>query len=122
VVAFTVPQSCVPLRSLRAVFVMPRLSRFTPMRRCVLQVSRYVVVMRSGPRFICAERSYGGREQPNERSSTGSRQPLPNRTAQLRTAITGGGALLNSDCPRGANRLGPPPTLTTIEGPLIPAL
>jgi hypothetical protein len=97
------------------VFVVPCFGRIAPVHLRMLQVSRHVVVTRRGPRHICAERGYRRREQPDQCSPTGLRQSLLNGGAQTRTAITGGNADLSSACPRGANGLGPPPTLTTIR-------
>jgi len=88
----------------------------------MLQVSRRVVVMRRGPRLICAKRGYCRSEQPYQRSPTGLRQPLPNGATPKLTAMTCGNSALSSYCPRKANGLGPPPTLTTIRVLLIPAL
>jgi hypothetical protein len=114
-VPLTQAQSCVPLRVLRAVPVVPRLGRFAPVHLRMLQVSRRVVVMRGGPRLICAERGYRRSEQPYQRSPTGLRQPLLNGATPGLTAITCGNSALSSYCPRNANGLGPPPTLTTIR-------
>jgi len=80
------------------------------------------MVAGSGPSIICAEHSHNRSEQPDQRSTAGSHQPLLNSVAQGRTAIARGNADLRSACPRGANGLGPPPKLTTIDSPLIPAL
>ena len=110
----TLAQSCVPLPVLGAVFVMPCLGRFAPVHLRMFQVTGYVAVMRSRPRFICAERSHRRSEQPYQRSPTGLCQPLPNGTARRLTA-TCGNAALSSYCPQNANSLGPPPTLTTIR-------
>ena len=115
VVPLTVAQSCVPLRVLRAVFVMPCFSRFAPVHLRMLQVSRHVVVTRSGPRLTCAERADRRSEQPYQRSPTGLRQPSPNGAARRLTATTCGNSALSSYCPPNANGLGPPPTLTTIR-------
>jgi hypothetical protein len=115
VVPLTLAQSCVPLRVLRAVFVMPCLGRFAPVHLRMLQVSRHVVVTRSGPGFICAERGYRRSEQPYQRSPADLRQPLLIGAARRLTAITCGNSALSSYCPRNANGLGPPPTLTTIR-------
>jgi hypothetical protein len=101
---------------------MPGIGRFAPVSLGMPQVTGLVMVMRSGPRFICAERGYEGSDQPNQRSPTDSRQPPPDSAAQGRTVIAHGNADLRSACPRGANGLGPPPILTTIDSPLIPAL
>ena len=92
---------------------MAYLGRFAPMYLRMLQVSRRVVVMRGGPRLICAERGYCRSEQPYQRSPTGLRQ-LKGATPKL-TAIICGNSALSSYCPRNANGLGPPPTLTTIR-------
>jgi hypothetical protein len=100
---------------------MPRLCRFAPVRWRVFQVSRHVVAGR-GPSVICAEHSHDRSEQPDQRSTAGSHQPLLDSIARKRTAIAGGDADLRSACPQGANGLGPPPTLTAIESPPIPAL
>jgi hypothetical protein len=93
---------------------MPCLGRFAPVHLRMFQVTGYVAVMRSRPRFICAERSHRRSEQPYQRSPTGLCQPLPNGAARRLTAICGNAAL-SSYCPRNANSLGPPPTLTTIR-------
>jgi hypothetical protein len=81
----------------------------------MLQVSRHVVVTRSGPRLTCAERADRRSEQPYQRSPTGLRQPSPNGAARRLTATTCGNSALSSYCPPNANGLGPPPTLTTIR-------
>ena len=109
------PQSCVPLRVLQAVFVMQCFGRFAPVHLRMLQVSRHVVVTRSGPRLTCAERADRRSEQPYQHSPTGLRQPLPIGATRELTAMTCGNSALSSYCPRKANGLGPPPTLTTIR-------
>jgi hypothetical protein len=81
----------------------------------MLQVSRHVVVTRSGPRLTCAERADRRSEQPYQRSPTGLRQPLPIGATRELTAMTCGNSALSSYCPRKANGLGPPPTLTTMR-------
>jgi hypothetical protein len=116
VVPLTLAQSCVSLRVLRAVFVMPRLGRFAPGHLRMLQVSQHVVVvMRSGPRFFCSERGHCRSEHPYQRSPAGLRQQLVNAAAPRLTATTCGNSALSSYCPRSANGPGPPPTLTTIR-------
>jgi hypothetical protein len=94
---------------------MPCLGRFAPVYLGMLQVSRRVVVMRGGPRLICAERGYCRSEQPYQRSPTGLRQPLLNGATPGLAAMTCGNSALSPYCPRNANGLGPPPTLTTIR-------
>jgi hypothetical protein len=81
----------------------------------MLQMSRHVVVTRSGPRLTCAERADRRSEQPYQHSPTGLRQPLPNGATRELTAITCGNSALSSYCPRNGNGLGPPPTLTTMR-------
>ena len=87
---------------------MPCLGGFAPVHLRMLQVIRRVAVIRSRPRFICAERGHCRSEQPYQCAPTGLRQSLLNGAAPARTALTGGNADLGSACPQG----GPPPTLT----------
>jgi hypothetical protein len=95
---------------------VPCLSGFAPVHLRMLQVIRHVAVIRSRPRFICAERGHCRSEQTYQCAPTGSRQSLLNDAAPTRTAMTGGNPDLGSACPQGVNGRGPPPTLTlTIE-------
>ena len=57
------------------------------------------MVAGSGPSIICAEHSHNRSEQPDQRSTAGSHQPLLNSVAQGRTAIARGNADLRSALP-----------------------
>jgi hypothetical protein len=98
--------------------VLPCLSGFAPVHLRMLQVIRHVAVIRSRPRFICAERGHCRSEQPYQCAPPGLRQSLLNGAPQTRAVITGGNADLSSACPQR----GPPPTLTTTVSLLILAL
>ena len=100
----TLAQSCVSLRVVRGPSVVPCFSGFAPVHLRMLQVIRRVAVIRSRPRFICAERGHCRSEQPYQCAPTGLRQSLLNGAAPARTALTGGNADLGSACPKAAPR------------------
>ena len=81
---------------------------FAPVHLRMLQVIRRVAVIRSRPRFTCAERGYRQSEQTDQCSPTSLRQSLLNGAEQTRTAITGGNADLSSACPPEAQMISAP--------------
>lgn len=81
-----------------------RLSYLAPVHLHVLSVRRCVVVVLRWQRVIGAERGYGQNTQPDQRTTTGSRQAL----LYSGTRFYGDNALVSVVWLRGTNGLGLP--------------